>query len=60
LAAEITPAFGTRYGLLMVYRKPDPQRRLRSIDRNVPDHWVARKAAGGALSEAEQRLFAEF
>ena len=58
--APISEGHGTRPGLLMVYRRPDPKHRLRSCDRNVPDEWARREAAAGRLSAAETRLLSEF
>ena len=58
--APISAEHGTRLGLLMVYRRPDPKGRLRSCDRNVPDEWAWREAEAGRLSEAEARLLSEF
>ena len=56
----IAAEFGTRLGLLMVYRRPDPKKRLSSADRNVPDDWVLREAVAGRLAPAEERLFSEY
>ena len=57
---EISNEYGTRLALLMVYRRPDPKRRIRSLDRNVPDEWVEMRVEEGLLTTAQQRLFSEF
>jgi hypothetical protein len=46
--------FPFRWGLLMCYREPDPTRRVRSISRRLPDHWVDQ------LSPPRKALFEEF
>eukprot|EP01052_Picozoa_sp_SAG31_P036997 SAG31_NODE_4701_length_3023_cov_28.325239_2_plen_175_part_00 len=56
----ISEAYGTRLGLLMVFRRPDPKRRLYSCDRNIPDEWVHRETMAGRLTKAEARLLSEF
>ena len=58
--APIDESHGTRLGLLMVFRRPDPKGRLRSCDRNIPDEWVHREWEEGRLTEAEHRLLREF
>ena len=45
---------GTRWGLLLSYREPDPTGRLRSISRRLPDGWV------GTLPAPRRALFREF
>ena len=57
---SINESHGTRLGLLMVFRRPDPKGRLRSCDRNIPDEWVQREWEEGGLTEAEHRLLREF
>jgi hypothetical protein len=46
---------GVRWGLLLTYRQPDPQRRFRSISRSIPDQWVERTLRG-----RRQEIFAEW
>ena len=44
----------------MVFRRPDPRKRLFSCDRNVPDEWVQREWEAGRLNAAQHRLLREF
>ena len=50
------PDAGTRWGLLMAYRTPDPTAAPTKWSEGAPLHWVERVEAAGKLSPTARRL----
>lgn len=51
------PNAGTRWGLLMAFRTPDPTATPAKWTEGVPLHWVERVEAAGKLSPTARQLF---